>query len=163
TVAVYRDREGGEPVWQETQTVAVRPDGRYDLLLGSTTPDGMPLALFTAGEPRWIGVRFLRGGELEQPRVHLASVPYPLKAADADTRGAKPLSAFVLAEPTTTAGAGDARPAGHAPNGVAPAVSGTGTTNQVTKWLDTAGTLGDSTITESGGKVGINTNLPQGS
>src|SRR5947209_6944156 len=102
TVAVYRDREGGEPVWQETQRVPVHAGGRYDILLGSTTSDGMPLDLFTAGEPRWIGVRFLRGGESEQPRVHLASVPYALKAADADTLGGKPASAYVLAEPSSS-------------------------------------------------------------
>src|SRR5438128_4206516 len=98
TVAVYRDREGGEPMWQETQTVPIHAGGRYDILLGSTTSEGMPLDLFTAGEPRWIGVRFLRGGEIEQPRVHLASVPYAIKAADAETLGGKPASAYVLAE-----------------------------------------------------------------
>src|SRR5438309_6459769 len=105
TVAVYRDREGGEPVWQETQRVLIHAGGRYDILLGSTTSDGMPLDLFTAGEPRWIGVRFLRGGEIEQPRVHLASVPYAIKAADAETLGGKPVSAFVLAEPSASGSA----------------------------------------------------------
>src|SRR5437870_3551629 len=110
TVAVYRDREGGEPVWQETQRVPVHAGGRYDILLGSTTSDGMPLDLFTAGEPRWIGVRFLRGGEIEQPRVHPASVPYALKAADADPLGGKPASPYVLAEPL---------PAGTAASGAA--------------------------------------------
>ena len=41
-----------------------------------------------------------------------------------------------------------------------PAVTGTGTTNQVTKWTDNAGTLGDSTITEVGGHVGIGVTNP---
>ncbi|HEY8188052.1 MAG TPA: hypothetical protein VIF64_18425 [Pyrinomonadaceae bacterium] len=41
-----------------------------------------------------------------------------------------------------------------------PNVAGTGTTNQVAKWTDTAGTLGDSTITEVGGRVGIGVTNP---
>jgi hypothetical protein len=41
-------------------------------------------------------------------------------------------------------------------------VSGTGTTNQVTKWLDTMGTLGNSTINEMGGAVRIGTIAAQG-
>jgi hypothetical protein len=51
-VSVYRDREGGDAVWQETQTVAIESDGRDSLLLGSMSADGLPLDLFTAGEPR---------------------------------------------------------------------------------------------------------------
>src|SRR5437867_8703990 len=42
-------------------------------------------------------------------------------------------------------------------------ISGTGTTNQMTKWLDgAAGTVGDSAVTEVGGKVGIGTTNPGG-
>src|SRR5256886_5952205 len=40
-------------------------------------------------------------------------------------------------------------------------ISGAGTTNQITKWLDgPAGTVGDSAVTEVGGKVGIGTLAP---
>jgi hypothetical protein len=39
-------------------------------------------------------------------------------------------------------------------------VAGTGTVNRVTKWTDAVGTLGDSAITEVGGKVGIGTQTP---
>jgi len=39
-------------------------------------------------------------------------------------------------------------------------VTGTGTTNQVTKWTDNAGTLGDSAITEVSGRVGIGNTSP---
>ena len=96
TVAVYREREGGDAVWQEMQTVTMEADGRYSLLMGSTLSDGMPLEVFTSGEPRWIGITVNRPGEMEQPRVHLASVPYALKAADTDTLGGKPASAYQL-------------------------------------------------------------------
>jgi hypothetical protein len=41
-------------------------------------------------------------------------------------------------------------------------ISGTGTQNKIAKWSDNAGTLGDSTITEVGGNVGIGTNNPSG-
>src|SRR6267143_6603084 len=42
-------------------------------------------------------------------------------------------------------------------------ISGAGTTNQMTKWLDgPAGQVGDSAITEVGGKVGIGTTNPGG-
>jgi hypothetical protein len=43
---------------------------------------------------------------------------------------------------------------------VTPAAAGTGTVNRVPKWLDGAGTLGDSSVVESGGHVGIGTNNP---
>ncbi len=39
-------------------------------------------------------------------------------------------------------------------------IAGTGTQNQVAKWTDNAGTLGDSAITETGGKIGIGTSNP---
>ena len=51
-------------------------------------------------------------GEVEQPRVLLVSVPYALKAADADTLGGLPASAFVLAGasgPTTMPGSGNTK------------------------------------------------------
>jgi hypothetical protein len=49
-------------------------------MLGSTSNEGVPLDLFPAGEPRWLGVLFHRAKEMEQARVRLASVPYALKA-----------------------------------------------------------------------------------
>ena len=42
----------------------------------------------------------------------------------------------------------------------AAAVSGTGTANKLSKWLDGAGTLGDSVVTELNGNVGIGTASP---
>jgi hypothetical protein len=41
--------------------------------------------LFATGESRWLGVQVQVPGEIEQPRVLLVSVPYALKAADAET------------------------------------------------------------------------------
>src|SRR5262249_15057078 len=75
TLAVYADQEGGDALWQESQNVVVGADGRFNLLMGATSSDGLPLDLFTSGAPRWLGVQFNRAGEKEQPRVQLASVP----------------------------------------------------------------------------------------
>jgi len=41
-----------------------------------------------------------------------------------------------------------------------PLVAGTGSTDQVAKWTDTSGTLGNSTITEVSGRVGIGVTSP---
>src|SRR5438045_1718460 len=87
TLAVYREQSGGAPLWQEVQNVEVDREGHYSLLMGSTLNDGMPMDLFRSGEARWLGVQFNRQGEVEQPRVLLVSVPYALKAADAETLG----------------------------------------------------------------------------
>jgi hypothetical protein len=51
--------------------------------------------LFSSNEPRWLGVQFNRPGEVKQPRVQLVSVPYALKASDADTLGGLPASAYL--------------------------------------------------------------------
>jgi hypothetical protein len=97
TLAVYRDQTGGNALWQEVQNVSVDADGHYSLLMGTTRNEGMPLDLFSSGEPRWLGVQFNRPGEVEQPRVLLVSVPYALKASDAETLGGRPASAYLLA------------------------------------------------------------------
>ena len=101
TFSLYAIQQGGEPLWTETQNnVQLDPTGHYSVQLGITQPNGVPTALFTTGEARWLGVRIAEQGE--QPRVLLLSVPYALKAGDAATIGGLPPSAFVLAAPGTT-------------------------------------------------------------
>lgn len=95
--ALYSEQTGGVPLWQEMQNVRFS-QGRYAVFLGASTSEGIPVELFAAGQPRWLGVRALLPDEEEQPRVLLASVPYALKAVDADTLGGLPASAFVRAE-----------------------------------------------------------------
>ena len=104
--ALYSDATSEIPLWQETQSVTVDAGGRYVVWLGSTRPRGVPVGLFADGAARWLGVRAGEGPEL--PRVLLASVPYAMKAADADTVGGAPVSAFVLAGERTGVG-GDGR------------------------------------------------------
>jgi hypothetical protein len=97
TFAIYKDQYEGSPLWIETQNVQADARGNFTAQLGATKPDGLPLDLFTSGEARWLGVTF--NGGVEQPRVRLLSVPYALKAADAQTLGGLPASAFLLAPP----------------------------------------------------------------
>jgi hypothetical protein len=144
-------------VWQETQQVSMAADGRYSLLMGSTLPDGMPLELFTSGEPRWIGITVNRPGEAEQPRAHLASVAYALKAADADTLGGRPASAYLLADPAlspATSAASD-----HASKDTTTAAS-SGTAGYLGMFVDSAN-LGNSALVQSGGFVGLGTIAPR--
>jgi hypothetical protein len=97
TFAIYSASSGGAPLWQESQNVRIDPQGRYAALLGVTKLEGVPPELFSSGEQRWLGVQAQLPGESEQPRTLLASVPYALEAADAQTLGGLPASAFLKA------------------------------------------------------------------
>src|SRR5262245_21848479 len=96
TLSIYADQEGGAPLWQETQSVTLDNNGRYTLQLGATHADGIPAAVFASGA-QWLGTVFERPGEVEGPRARLTSVPYALRAADADTLGGRPASDYVVA------------------------------------------------------------------
>lgn len=95
TFSLYKESQSGPALWMETQNVQPDKTGHYSVMLGSTTSEGLPSDLFVAGEARWLGVQVQ--GQEEQPRVLLLSVPYALKAADAQTLGGLPPSAFMLA------------------------------------------------------------------
>ncbi|MGB2602768.1 MAG: hypothetical protein WBC78_04195 [Candidatus Sulfotelmatobacter sp.] len=161
TFSIYKDQYEGTPLWMETQNVTADAEGNYSVQLGATKPQGLPLDLFSSGEARWLGVR-INNGE-EQPRVLLLSVPYALKAADAQTLGGLPASAFVLAAPASGGLAAEAG-AASSPAGVEPALAGTGTTDYVPLWTPNGTTLGSSVLFQSGtgstAKVGINSTTP---
>jgi hypothetical protein len=97
TFSLYKDQEGGAPLWMETQNVQPDKAGHYSITLGSATSHGLPAGAFASGEARWLGVQ--AQGQAEQARTLLMSVPYALKALDAETIGGKPLSALQLAAP----------------------------------------------------------------
>jgi hypothetical protein len=97
---IYGDETRGTPLWQEVQNARLDQQGHYEVMLGATASEGVPMELFTSGEPRWLGVQPLLPGEEEQPRVLLVSVPYAMEAADAQTLGGLPASAFMKAAPT---------------------------------------------------------------
>jgi len=104
TFAIYKQQDGGAPVWQETQNVTPDASGQYSMVLGSTTSTGLPDDLFSQQEQRWLGVQVQ--GQAEQARVLLVSVPYAFKAHEAETLGGLPASAFVKASPTDGSGSG---------------------------------------------------------
>jgi hypothetical protein len=160
TFSIYSDESGGSPLWMETQNVQVDSRGNYSAQLGATKSDGLPLELFASGEARWLGVR-VNGGE-EQARVLLLSVPYALKAADSQTLGGLPASAFMLAG-TVAPGNSPSSAMSPAENATA-AISGTGTTDFLPLWTNSTGTLGNSVLFQSGSgntaKIGINTTTP---
>ena len=97
TFAIYSEQEGGTPLWTEDQNVELDANGNYTALLGVTKNGGVPAELFAGGEARWLQVKFYAPSEVDLPRVLLVSVPYALKAGDADTLGGKPASAYLLA------------------------------------------------------------------
>ena len=164
TFSLYNSQQGGEALWTETQNnVQLDSAGHYSVQLGITKPNGVPTALFTAGQARWLGVRIAE--QAEQPRVLLVSVPYALKAGDAATVGGLPPSAFVLAAPGAAMVGTDSTASGTgvSSNGLQPAVGG-GTQNYIPIWTDSDGDLGNSVVYQSGSgstaKVGINTTTP---
>ena len=164
TFTLYKDENGGVPLWLETQNAALDASGHYTVQLGATLPDGLPQELFASGEARWLGVQ--PEGQAEQPRVLLLSVPYALKAGDAETLGGLPLSAFVLAAPQA-ASPGAAAGASAIPGTSAPppnaAVTGAGVVNFLPLW-DTTSDIVTSAISQTGSgttaKIGINNTAP---
>ena len=167
TFAIYKDQEGGAALWMETQNLQVDSKGHYTALLGSTKTEGLPGDLFTSGEARWVGIT--ANGEKEEPRVLLVAVPYALHAADAETVGGLPPSAFVLtpqfAVPASPGPSGNAaRPLLPGKRGKAAfstALTGTGTADFLPLWTPDGSTLGNSTLFQTtGAKVGIGTQTP---
>jgi hypothetical protein len=152
---IFRDEQGGDALWMETQSVPVDPDGQYKVQLGAASSDGLPLDLFSTGEARWLEVQI--AGEKPQPRILLASVPYALKAGDATTLGGLPVSAFALAGQSPAVSGGAAAYPGVTPAGV----TTTGGTAGYVSEFSGASTIVDSPLfVASGGDVGINETSP---
>jgi trimeric autotransporter adhesin len=154
TFALYKEDQGGAALWIETQNVQLDSSGHYSVMLGATKPDGLPADLFVSSDARWLGVQ--AEGEPEQARVLLVSVPYAMKAADAETVGGLPASAFLRA-PQPGSKATEASAATAAQAGAS--IGGTGRINFLPIWTGT-GTLSSSTLFEKGGKLGLGTIAP---
>lgn len=157
TFLLYKEETGGPPLWIETQNVQADKSGRYSVMLGSATSSGLPAAAFSAGEARWLGVQ--PSGEAEQPRTLLVSVPYALKALDAETLGGRPASAFMIA-PAAGSSAQEAKvvPAAEQANEL---VCSSGTackTGFVPLFATNGGSakVTDSIVTQSGAAVKVN-------
>src|SRR4051794_16848337 len=161
--SLYTEQQGGTALWTELQNVTLDATGQYTVLLDSQHSDDDPAELFTMNEARWLGIQV--EAEPEQARVLLVSVPYALKAGDAETLGGKPLSAFLLNPNADGSSATGSSPANSSssllpilPSSVDTAASG-GTANFVARWSN-ATTLGNSLLYDTGTGIGIGTNAP---
>lgn len=162
TVAIYTEESGGAALWQETQSVMLDASGRYSLLLGATQGDGVPLDVFASGEARWLGMTWARPGEVEGPRMRLATVPYAIRASDADTLGGKPASAYLLAPAGTAQSTADASAPTSSTTAATPEPSAVlpGAVNTLAKYVG-ADDLGPSLLVwDTGSRIGINTSAP---
>jgi hypothetical protein len=158
TFLLYKEQTGGAPLWMETQNIQADKNGHYTVMLGAATSHGLPADAFKGGEARWLGVS--PSGQAEQSRVVLVSVPYALKALDAETLGGRPASAFMSAPPSgAKAGTGPRQEgpqveqkneivcssATNCKTGFVPLFSSNGGSAQVT----------DSIVTQSGSKITV--------
>ena len=156
TLAIYASPADEQPLWSETQEVRVDAQGRYVVFLGASTADGIPASVLS-GE-RWLGIRVDRPGETEQPRVPMTSVPYALRASDADTLGGLPPTAFLRA-PSRAGRDGTAGAASAAGTDLDRPAVNTGTANYIGKFTN-AIDLTSSVLYETGGRIGLGTTTP---
>ena len=96
TFTLYKQEWDEEALWSETQRVTADEHGGYTALLGVTQATGIPAELFRSDEARWLGVQVQ--GQGQQPRTLLVSVPYALKAVEAEKLAGRSASDFVLSE-----------------------------------------------------------------
>jgi len=172
---LYQDQAEGLALWSETQSVKVGADGRYSVLLGSTSSEGLPQELFHAGDARWIEVQPLdtlpiagsnndavaqATKETPLPRNLLAAVPYAFKSMDAETLAGRAAEDYVTVDELKSTVA-DQIQASSIVTIHTPILSqlAAGTAGYLPVWT-TSSTLGTSLIAESGMNVGIGTFTP---
>ncbi|MCU1284858.1 MAG: hypothetical protein JWO13_1208 [Acidobacteriales bacterium] len=166
TFAIYPTQEGGVPAWQETRIVNLDDQGRYTVLLGSTSAEGLPVELFAGDDAHWIAV--FTEGTKNLPRTLMVSVPYALKAADADTLGGKPISAFLLADvglvnnTTKSKRLGESSQAATEKNGTFNTTTANPSPNALAKFDATTNIISSGIFEDASGNVGIGTSAPAG-
>jgi hypothetical protein len=165
--AVYASATSTSALWSESQNVTVAPDGKYAVLLGAASSIGLPSSLFAPGETRWLAIAIGDGPEIE--RAMLVSVPYAIKAGDAETLSGHPVAELVTQDQLRGAVAAQLASQQLAARQILPdtttptPITGTGTTNYLPFWTS-ASTLGSSILIQSGtgaaAKIGIGTAAP---
>ena len=160
--SVFATENDRDSLWNEEQLVQLGTHGEYSVLLGAGSAIGLPQSLFAAGEPRWLAVSV---GDREESRTLLTSVPYALKAADAETLSGQPAANFVtqrqldsrLRSTAAALAAQAVQPL------VAASLTGAGTAGYVPLWTS-ASTLGNSSLFQTGSgpaaKVGVGLAAP---
>jgi hypothetical protein len=152
TFSLYTDQQGGAPLWVETQNVQADKSGHYTVTLGSTSSQGLPQAIFTSGEARWLGVQ--AQAQAEQPRVLVMSVPYALKAGDAETVGGLPPSAFMKASSADGTGTNT--------TSNLPPVTGGGKPGFIASWKTATQLTSSKLFQSAAGNIGVGTAKPAG-
>jgi Chaperone of endosialidase len=161
TFSLYKEEQGGAALWIETQNVPLDAQGHYSVMLGASKPDGVPAELFASNEARWLSME--PQGLPAPARVLLLSVPYALKAGDAETIGGLPPSAFVLAAPAAAGSRSATTASTNAPPPASTVTTAGGTANTI-PLFSTATDIENSAITQTGSgstaKIGIGTTTP---
>jgi len=153
-------QSGETPLWQEKQRVAPNDQGVYTVYLGAATVKGLPPEVFTSVTAQYLGVKL--DGEPEQTRVPLVSVPYALKANDAQTLGGLPASAFALASSVSALAASTSSTqltSAASPLASSPITTPGGVAGYVPVFTG-ASVIGDSILFQSATKIGVNTAAP---
>lgn len=154
--AVYDEETGGTLLWEEVQTASVDAAGNYSVFLGGTSADGLPVALFANGAPRWLAVE--RAGAATGPRVLLAAVPYAVSAANATSLGGRPATDYVLTPQARAAAAADTTGTATADRVPLPLVNN-GTANFIGKFFNNVDLI-NSQLFDNGTNVGVGTTSP---
>jgi len=143
---LYAEKEGGAPLWMETQNVHADKNGRYSVMLGASGAYGLAAEVFAGSGGRWLGVQ--ASGQPEQARSLLFSLPYGggVPASGAEAQAASPTQA---AEGMSPLGS----------QKKAPTVHGNGVVNFIPLWTDTS-VIGESVLSQSGSLVGVGTSTP---
>jgi hypothetical protein len=154
-ISVYAEKQDSTPLWVEQQLVTLDQAGRYTVFAGATQDDGMPKDLFLSGSGRWLGVAVQ--GEAEQPRIMLVTVPYALKAREADTLAGKTATDFVL-----TSSLNDTVKSALKAQSTSGSTPGTlvSTMNAIPKFIDAMNNTADSVMWDNGGNIGVGTSMP---
>jgi PKD repeat protein len=96
TFAIYNAPTGGELLWSETQPSVTVTDGAFGVTLGIANAIDLPF-----DEQYYLGVNVNGDGEMT-PRAVLVSVPYALRAKEADSVGASSVTSAEIADGTIT-------------------------------------------------------------
>ncbi|MFC1767126.1 hypothetical protein ACFLZ2_01045 [Candidatus Margulisiibacteriota bacterium] len=88
---LYNVESGGSALWTEAISNVPVTDGRFNVILGETTP--VPSAEFT-GQDLWLGINVAADGEMV-PRMKVTTVGYAFRAYSADTLDGTDPSGFV--------------------------------------------------------------------
>src|SRR5579864_9517965 len=110
TFSIYPDQQSATALWTETQVVQVAGE-KYSVILGSTAATGLPPEIFSADQAHWLGVQ-VNGAE---KRYLLVSVPYAMKAVEAERLGGLLPSDFVTVQQLQSALQSAAAPGTSAP------------------------------------------------